>query len=84
LLRRIIEASSNRGDMVADFFCGSGTTLVVAKRLNRGWMGCDLNPGAVKIARRRLAAVEVEVGEPVCRGNGEGQNNGAAGKPKGA
>ena len=54
LLERIIRASSNEGDLVADFFCGSGTTLVVAKRLKRRWLGCDANPEAVEITRRRL------------------------------
>lgn len=57
LLERIIRASSNEGDLVADFFCGSGTTLAVAKRLGRGWLGCDVNPEAVKIARQRLSRV---------------------------
>ena len=54
LLERIIKASSNEGDLVADFFCGSGTTLAVAKRLGRHYLGCDLNPAAVKIATTRL------------------------------
>ncbi len=54
LLQRAIRASSNEGDLVADFFCGSGTTLVAAKRLNRRWLGCDISPEAVAIARRRL------------------------------
>ncbi|MGD2109048.1 MAG: site-specific DNA-methyltransferase [Phycisphaerae bacterium] len=57
LLERVVRASSNEGDLVADFFCGSGTTLVVAKRLRRRYLGCDSNPDAVAIARRRLAAV---------------------------
>ena len=59
LLERIIRASSNEGDLVADFFCGSGTALVVAKRLKRRWLGCDLNPEAVDITRRRLARVPI-------------------------
>ena len=59
LLERIILASSNEGDLVADFFCGSGTALVVAKRLKRRWLGCDLNPEAVDITRRRLARVPI-------------------------
>ena len=57
LLERIIRASSNEGDLVADFFCGSGTALVVAKRLKRRWLGCDLNPEAVEISRTRLSCV---------------------------
>lgn len=58
LLERIIQASSNEGDFVADFFCGSGTTLVVAKRLKRRWLGCDVNPEAVAIAQKRLEHVD--------------------------
>ncbi len=54
LLERVIQASSNAGDLVADFFCGSGTTLAVAKRLGRRYLGCDSNPAAVEVARERL------------------------------
>jgi DNA modification methylase len=54
LLERIISASSNPGDIVADFFCGCGTTLVVAQKLGRQWVGCDVSPTAVKIMRDRL------------------------------
>ncbi|MBE9142082.1 DNA-methyltransferase [Planktothrix mougeotii] len=43
LLRKLVLASSNEGDLVIDPFSGSGTTLVVAEQLNRRWMGCDLN-----------------------------------------
>jgi DNA modification methylase len=57
LLDRIIRASSNKGDLVGDFFCGSGTTLAVAKRLGRSWIGCDENPDAVAITERRLEAI---------------------------
>ncbi len=57
LLERIIKASSNEGDLVADFFCGSGTTLVTASRLDRRCLGCDLNPQAVEIATARLNAL---------------------------
>lgn len=60
LLERIILASSNPGDLVADFFCGSGTTLVAAKRLGRRWLGVDINPEAVSIAERRLAEAGAE------------------------
>ncbi|MCH9034592.1 MAG: site-specific DNA-methyltransferase, partial [Planctomycetes bacterium] len=55
LLERIVRASSNEGDVVADFFCGSGTTLAVAKRLGRRWIGCDVSPEAIAVTRRRLA-----------------------------
>lgn len=56
LLRRIIRASSNEGDTVADFFCGSGTTLAVAQQLGRRWVGCDESVEAVAIASARIAA----------------------------
>ena len=54
LLERIIKAGSKEGDTVADFFCGSGTTLAVAKSLKRRYLGCDLNPEAIEIAAARL------------------------------
>lgn len=55
LLERIVQSSSDEGDLVADFFCGSGTTLAVANRLKRRYLGCDINPDAVAITKRRLA-----------------------------
>jgi DNA modification methylase len=54
LLERIVLASSNEGDLVADFFCGSGTTLAVANKLNRKWIGVDNNPKAIKLCKKRL------------------------------
>ncbi len=54
LLKRIIEMASNPGDIVADFFCGSGTTLAVAEKLGRRWIGCDLSKFAIQITRKRL------------------------------
>jgi len=54
LLRRIILASSNPGDIVADFFCGSGTTLAAAEKLGRRWTGCDLSKFAIQVTRKRL------------------------------
>lgn len=54
LLERIIKSSSNKGDTVADFFCGSGTSMVVAKELGRNCIGCDINPRAVEITNDRL------------------------------
>lgn len=54
LIERIIKASSNEGDIVADFFCGSGTTGVVAKELNRSYILCDINPKAVEISENRI------------------------------
>jgi len=55
LLERVIQASSDPGDLVADFFCGSGTTLAVARRLGRRWLGCDRSPEAVRLASARLS-----------------------------
>jgi adenine-specific DNA-methyltransferase len=54
LLQRIIEASSPKDGLVADFFCGSGTTLEAAERLGRRWIGCDLGRFSVHTARKRL------------------------------
>lgn len=54
LLDRIITASSDRGDVVLDPFCGCGTTLAVAERLKRRWIGIDISPTAVRIMRHRL------------------------------
>ncbi|MEA1963988.1 MAG: DNA methyltransferase, partial [Candidatus Aerophobetes bacterium] len=58
LLKVIILASSNPGDLVADFFCGSGTTLAVAEKLGRRWIGCDLSRYAIHITRKRLLEIE--------------------------
>lgn len=54
LLERIILASSNKGDLVTDFFCGTGTTLAVAHKLNRRWIGVDNNPKAIELSKKRL------------------------------
>jgi DNA modification methylase len=61
LLERIVLASSNPGDLVADFFSGSGTTVAIARRLNRKWLACDISPLAVNTTRRRLL-LEPEAG----------------------
>ena len=81
LLERIINASSNEGDVVLDPFCGCGTTIAAAQKLNRQWIGIDITYLAVALIKHRLrdtfgekvmdngsvrAAVEYEVvGEPV-------------------
>jgi adenine-specific DNA-methyltransferase len=57
LLDRIIQTSSDPGDLVADFFCGSGTALVSAERLGRRWIGCDLGRFAIYTTRKRLLDV---------------------------
>ena len=54
LLERIIKASSNEGDLVADFFCGSGTTLAVAEKLNCRWLGSELGKVGIQVTRARL------------------------------
>lgn len=54
LLERIIKASSNEDDLIADFFCGSGTTGVVAEKLNRRWIMSDLGRYAIHSSRKRL------------------------------
>ena len=57
LLERILQASSRPGSLVADLFCGSGTTLAVAERLGRRWLGCDVGAAAVQATRRRLLGI---------------------------
>ncbi|MBI2907604.1 MAG: site-specific DNA-methyltransferase [Chloroflexi bacterium] len=61
LLQRIIKASSNEGDLVADFFCGSGTTLAVAEKLGRRCIGVDLGRYAIHTTRKRLIQVQREL-----------------------
>ena len=58
LLERILELASRPGDLVADLFAGSGTTLAAAQRLNRRFVGCDLSLPAVHIAKRRLISAQ--------------------------
>lgn len=54
LMERIIKASSNEGDVVADFFCGCGTTIAVAQKLNRNWLGADISHLAIRLIVKRL------------------------------
>lgn len=58
LLQRIIKMLTNENNVVADFFCGSGTTMVVAKELGRKYIGCDINPRAVEITNKRLEEIK--------------------------
>ena len=58
LLERIVHATSRSGDLVADVFCGSGTTLAVAERLERRWIGCDLGRWGIHTTRKRLLGIE--------------------------
>ena len=61
LLERIIKASSNKSDLVADFFCGSGTTAAVAEKLGRKWITADLGRFSIHTARKRLIGVQREL-----------------------
>ena len=58
LLERIIKASSNQGDLVADFFVGSGTTAAVAEKLGRKWIASDLGKFGIHTTRKRLIGVQ--------------------------
>lgn len=60
LLERIVEASSNPEDVVLDPFCGCGTTIAVAERLHRRWIGIDKSPTAVSVMKRRMEAMGAE------------------------
>jgi len=64
LLERIIEASSNEGDTVLDPFCGCGTTIAVAHRLRRRWIGIDITHLAINLMKHRL---QNAFGEKVCQ-----------------
>lgn len=61
LLERIISQFSKPGDYVADFFCGSGTTLAVAERLGRKWIGCDSSAQAISVTRKRLGRADYSI-----------------------
>jgi site-specific DNA-methyltransferase (adenine-specific)/adenine-specific DNA-methyltransferase len=61
LLERIIKASSNEGDLVADFFCGSGTTAAVSEKLGRKWIATDLGKFGIHTTRKRLIGVQREL-----------------------
>ena len=63
LLERIIKASSNEGDLVADFFCGSGTTAAVAEKLGRKWIVSDLGKFAIHTTRKRMIGVQRQLKE---------------------
>ena len=61
LYKRMINASSEEGDLILDPFCGSGTTLIAAKILNRKWIGIDKNPNALKITSKRLSETTTQL-----------------------
>jgi adenine-specific DNA-methyltransferase len=58
LLERIIKTSSNDGDIIADFFCGSGTTAAVAEKLGRRWISSDIGRYAIHTSRKRFLEIE--------------------------
>lgn len=59
LLKKIIVSSSNKGDIVLDPFCGSGTALVAAQQLDRKWIGIDINKEAIELCSQRLKAEQL-------------------------
>ena len=61
LIERILKVSSNEGDIIADFFCGSGTTTAVAEKLGRKWIACDLGRFAIHTTRKRMIGVQREL-----------------------
>jgi DNA modification methylase len=63
LLEILVSVFSNPGDLVGDFFCGSGTTMAVAEKLGRKWIGADLGRFAVHTSRKRLISVQRELKE---------------------
>ena len=66
LLRRVIAASTDPGDVVLDCFMGSGTTMAVAQQMGRSWIGCDANYGSVQTTRRRLQRMGQEDSDSPC------------------
>ncbi|MDH4239560.1 MAG: site-specific DNA-methyltransferase [Phycisphaerae bacterium] len=60
LLERVVQVGSKRGDLVMDFFVGSGTTAALAQRLGRRWIGCDINKGAIQTTSKRLQTIILE------------------------
>src|SRR5690348_10559219 len=58
LIERVITNFSNERDLIADFFAGSGTTLVVAEKKGRQWIGCDFSKVAIQVARNRLVQID--------------------------
>jgi len=61
LIERIIQTSSNENDIVADFYMGSGTTCIVSKKLNRNYIGCDINPNTIDIFNERLNNINTNI-----------------------
>lgn len=74
LLRQIIEASSNEGDLVLDCFAGSGTTLEVAHQMERRWIGIDNSPEAIRVMHQRFARGLEPMGDFVTAKNDSREN----------
>jgi DNA modification methylase len=66
LLERIVRTSSNRGDVILDAYCGCGTTLEAAQRLNRRWLGIDISQQAIRVVQNRLR----QIGAPITEVHG--------------
>ncbi|MBY8990625.1 MAG: site-specific DNA-methyltransferase [Candidatus Lokiarchaeota archaeon] len=60
LLERIIRLGSKEGDLIADFFCGSGTSLLMAEKLKRKWIGCDISEYSIYLTRNRILNYQSE------------------------
>ena len=75
LLERIIRASSAEGDTVLDAYCGSGTTLAVAQKFGRRWIGIDLSPAAIELTRVRLQSPAAAAGYSACRANSHSRSD---------
>jgi adenine-specific DNA-methyltransferase len=65
MLKMIVEASSNEGDLVLDCFSGSGTTLIAASELGRNWIGIDESEHAIEVAKTRLRATAMAGNAPI-------------------
>ena len=61
LLERIINSSTQKGDLIADFFCGSGTTAAVAEKLDRKWICSDLGKFSIHTCRKRMISIQREL-----------------------
>ena len=59
LIKIFIETSSNKGDLIGDFFMGSGTTCAVAKKLGRKYFGCEIRPELFEMAKNRINSINI-------------------------
>ncbi|NHW37535.1 site-specific DNA-methyltransferase [Paenibacillus aceris] len=73
-MRRILEATTREGDLIGDFYCGSGSMLVAAELLGRRWVASDCNVHAVELTKLRLSAFGVQ--SPVIEMNQETRSDG--------